>query len=180
MTGSATVRIGLVGRPHGLDGALKVWPIGATLDGLAPQTTVLLESSEGVRTEAVVESVSSTGAHPVMRLHGVSSREAAASVTGRAILIHESSLPRLNDTDEFYVRDLIGCAVECGGEVIGVVTDVLPLPGNDVLEVDRSGELVLIPFTRGGVPSVDLAARRIVAEASFITGDPSRSPRGAP
>lgn len=175
---SATVRIGTVGRPHGTGGAVKARPIGATLGALPRGTTVLLESSDGARSEAVIESVATTGSHPIMRFRGFVSREAAAAVTGCAILIPEASLPRLGGADEFYVRDLIGCEVECAGRRVGVVTDVLPLPGNDVLEVDRGGELLLIPFTRDAVPSVDLTRRRIVAEESRISGDLGPIPEG--
>jgi 16S rRNA processing protein RimM len=36
------------------------------------------------------------------------------------------------------------------------------LPAHDLLVIDREGSEVLVPFVRGFVPEVDIAARRIV------------------
>ena len=52
------------------------------------------------------------------------------------------------------------------GEALGSVTSVLPIGETDVLEIDRGSGLpsLLVPFTRGDVPEVDLVAGHVVVE----------------
>jgi 16S rRNA processing protein RimM len=70
-----------------------------------------------------------------------------------------------DDPDSFSDESLKGLRVELSdGTVLGTVTDVLHPPGQDVLEVTRAeGAPVLLPFVRDVVPTVDVAAGRIVA-----------------
>jgi 16S rRNA processing protein RimM len=67
-----------------------------------------------------------------------------------------------DDEDDFHIQQLLGCRVvtEAGIEV-GLVTDVVPLPGQDLLAVDRNGKELLIPFVRAIVPIVDVKNRVI-------------------
>jgi ribosomal 30S subunit maturation factor RimM len=59
----------------------------------------------------------------------------------------------------------VGLAVEEGGELLGVVADVLPGEANDNLELDSG---LLVPLVEDAVADVDLEARRIVLNAGFI------------
>jgi 16S rRNA processing protein RimM len=47
------------------------------------------------------------------------------------------------------------------GIELGPVTDVINLPGQDVLTVDYNGREVLIPFVKAIVPVVDIKNRKI-------------------
>jgi 16S rRNA processing protein RimM len=61
------------------------------------------------------------------------------------------------DEDDFHIQQLLGCSVITQeGKHIGTVTDVVPLPGQDLLAVDHSGREILIPFVRAIVPTVDV------------------------
>ena len=100
-----------------------------------------------------------------VRLSGVETREAADALRGTRLYVDRSALPALPE-DEFYHADLVGMVVQDpGGAVIGEVRAVLNHGASDLLEVARpKGATVLIPFTRAVVPTVDLAAGRIVAD----------------
>ncbi len=99
------------------------------------------------------------------RLSGVASREAAAALKGTRLYVPREKLPDLAD-DEFYHADLIGLTVfDTGGAEIGQVRAIHDHGAGDMLEVTGAGGgMVLIPFTRATVPTVDLAAGRIVAD----------------
>jgi len=99
------------------------------------------------------------------RLSGVSTREEAEALRGTRLYAERARLPSLPD-DEFYHADLIGLEVlDTGGTVLGRVSAVLNHGAGDLLEVQRSGAAsVLLPFTRAAVPTVDLTARRIIAD----------------
>ena len=64
--------------------------------------------------------------------------------------------------DEYHVLQLIGCQVIFeGGEVFGEVTDVINLPGQDLLAIATNGGEQLIPFVHQLVPAVDIKNKKI-------------------
>jgi 16S rRNA processing protein RimM len=102
----------------------------------------------------------------IARLDGVGSKEAADALKGARLYVPRDRLPSLPD-DEFYHADLIGLeVVDTGGQVLGRVKSVLNHGASDLLELHAPGQraTVLLPFTRAAVPTVDLAAGRIVAD----------------
>lgn len=75
------------------------------------------------------------------------------------------------DDDDYHVLQLIGCtAVLENGEIFGEVTDVINLPGQDLLAIKTAGGESLIPFVRQLVPIVDVAARRVVVIPPDMSG----------
>ena len=99
------------------------------------------------------------------RLTGIATREEAEALKGTRLYAPRDRLPPLAD-DEFYHADLIGLAVvDTGGAPLGTVRAVLDHGAGDILEIARPGAPdLLLPFTRAAVPTVDLAAGRIVAD----------------
>lgn len=100
------------------------------------------------------------------RLGGVTSKEAADALRGTELFVDRDRLPSLPD-DEFYHTDLIGLEVrDTGGVLLGTVRAVHNHGAGDLLEVYGPGRksALLLPFTRAVVPTVDLTARRIVAD----------------
>ena len=75
------------------------------------------------------------------------------------------------DDDDYHVLQLIGCtAVLENGEIFGEVTDVINLPGQDLLAIKTEVGESLIPFVRQLVPIVDIAARRVVVIPPDMSG----------
>ena len=66
------------------------------------------------------------------------------------------------DPDDFHVMQLIGCKTYLvDGDLFGEVSDVLNLPGQDVLVIKHDDEEVLIPFVHQLVPVVDVKAKKM-------------------
>lgn len=98
------------------------------------------------------------------RLSGVDTKEQADALKGVTLWADRGALPSLPD-DEYYHADLIGMSVaDTGGAPLGRVRAIYDHGAGDILEVAGPGGLLLIPFTRAAVPTVDLAAGRIVAD----------------
>ena len=75
------------------------------------------------------------------------------------------------DADDYHVLQLIGCkAFLETGELFGEVTDVVNLPGQDLLAVKTPTREVLIPFVHQLVPIVDVVAKRIVVIPPDMSG----------
>ena len=75
------------------------------------------------------------------------------------------------DEDDYHVLQLIGCtAYLVDGDEFGIVTDVLNLPGQDVLVIKNAESEVLIPFVHQLVPVVDVKAKRMTIIPPEIDG----------
>ncbi|WP_172328577.1 ribosome maturation factor RimM [Mangrovicoccus sp. HB161399] len=118
------------------------------------------------------------------RLGGISTKEAADALKGVRLYAPRDRLPSLPD-DEFYHADLIGLeVVDTGGTRLGRVRAVYDHGAGDLLEIHGPGLKggVLLPFTREAVPTVDLAAGRIIADppAGLFGGDEDEDEDGNP
>jgi 16S rRNA processing protein RimM len=75
------------------------------------------------------------------------------------------------DEDDYHVLQLIGCRAELeDGSTLGEVSEVLNLPGQDVLVIKGESGEVLIPFVRVLVPVVDIAGKRLTVIPPIIDG----------
>ena len=146
------VRIGRVGRPHGIDGAFFVelpsadtrwWKTGATfLAGGKPVAVVAHRTSSG---------------RPVIKVEPPVER-------GAVLEVEREQLPPTGD-DEYYAFQLVGLeVVEENGRSLGTVKAVTPGVANDVLELDSG---ILLPMVEDCVRQVDLERGRIVVAEGF-------------
>ena len=75
------------------------------------------------------------------------------------------------DEDDYHVLQLIGCAAHLEtGEKIGEVTDVVNLPGQDLLAINTQTGEILIPFVHQLVPVVDILNKKVVVVPPEISG----------
>jgi 16S rRNA processing protein RimM len=151
---SDLVRVGRVGKPHGLDGGFFVDGASERQEVFAKGATLFAAGEPAT----VVASRHGSGGRPVIRLDRHVER-------GAELAVARSTLPSLADEDEFYVFQLVGLSVEEeSGRLLGRVREVLEYPGNDVLELDSGASL---PLVEACVQQVDLAGGRIVVAAGF-------------
>ncbi len=109
----------------------------------------------------------------IARIAGVDDRNAAEALKGVELYVARDRLPAPDD-GEFYHADLIGlAAVSPDGSTIGDVVAVHNYGAGDLVEIrligGRSTELV--PFTDSFVPSVDIAARKMVVVMPVVMPD---------
>ena len=110
-----------------------------------------------------MEGFKAYGSRLAIKFEGYDSPEAIAALKGAHLLVPRDEAHPLPD-DTFYVFDIVGLDVTTeAGDLIGRVTDVLTLPGNDVYVVDRDGEELLLPAARDLI-RIDTDAGRIVVK----------------
>jgi 16S rRNA processing protein RimM len=150
---SATwVAIGRVGKAHGLDGSFVV-------EKPSDAAAHFESGSELYLDRAPVRVVASkrAGGRTVIKLD-------IEAVRGAQLELPRSQLPILG-AEEYYVFQLVGLRVETDdARPVGVISDVLPGPANDVLELDN-GEL--LPLVHVCVLRVDISAGLVVIARSF-------------
>jgi 16S rRNA processing protein RimM len=157
------VVVGRVGRPQGIKGEVTVEVRTDDPDDRFAVGRVL--TTEPVeRGPLTVESSRQQGKYLVVLFEGVADRNTAELLRDTLVLVDVADLPPLAADDEYYDTQLIGLSAELAdGSSLGEVTDVLHLPGGDVLVVRRShGAEALVPFVRAIVPTVDLPGGRVV------------------
>lgn len=83
---------------------------------------------------------------------------------GSEVLVPEQELKELEEQG-FYFYQIEGSSVFTKeGALVGKVTDMLAIPENDLLVVDRDGKEVLIPFTSDICIRVDAEMKRIIVD----------------
>ena len=129
-----TVVLGVVGRPHGVRGELWLRPHNVLGTPFETLRAVVLER-DGVRTPYGIELVRPTPDGAIVKLAGVSTREAAAALTLCEVRVPRAALAPLAP-GEFYVGDVIGCAVlHEDGRALGTVKGTFWNGAHDVMIV---------------------------------------------
>lgn len=153
--------LGAFAGAHGVKGEAKVKAFTGKEDGVAAYGPV--ESEDGARRFSlkfirVLKPGLALVAAPEIR-----SREDAAALAGVRFYVDRARLPAAG-ADEFYIEDLVGLAAsDDEGALLGRVAAIHDFGAGDVLEIEGADKKpILVPFTRAAVPSVDLAARRLV------------------
>jgi 16S rRNA processing protein RimM len=149
-----------IGAAHGVRGAVKLWTF--TEDPLAVKHYGPLTTRDGARKFEVATAREAKG-HLVATLKGIATREEAERLNGIELYIAREKLPATGE-DEYYHADLIGlAAVNAANEPIGRVTAIHNFGAGDIIEIaPPHGATMLLPFTNAVVPTVDLAAGRVV------------------
>ena len=98
---------------------------------------------------------------PVLFLEGISDRTQAETLI-RAILLVEADLSVSPDEPEaWYDHQLVGLKVFRDGNDVGEIARVDHFPAQDLLAIKTESAEVLLPFVKGFVPEVNVAAGRI-------------------
>ncbi|MFL4971981.1 MAG: ribosome maturation factor RimM [Xanthobacteraceae bacterium] len=160
---ASRILVAEIGAAHGLRGEVKLRSF--TQDPMAVQDYRVLEGEDGTRTFAI-EALKPAKGCLIARLAGVSDRTAAEGLRGVKLYVPRDRLPAPEDDETFYYADLIGLAVATGdGRMLGKVVAVHNFGAGDLIEVEAgSGGTVMLPFTAAVVPTIDLAAGRLVVD----------------
>jgi 16S rRNA processing protein RimM len=155
------VVLGVVGRPHGVRGELWLRPHnthGHSFEGLRQ----LLLVRDGIPMTYEIASLRVAPDGAIVKLAGVDNREAAAALTLAEVRAPRAALPPLG-AGEYYVSDVIGCAVEReDGAPLGRVTGTFWNGAQDVMVVEGPPGETLIPLVPDFIVTVDVPGRRIV------------------
>jgi 16S rRNA processing protein RimM len=133
-------------------------PHGGISGGVA--RLVLLR--DGQREVRPVRSFRAVSGGYLIRFAGFDDRESVSVLTHAEVRIERTALPALGP-GEYYVEDVIGCAVEDeGGRALGVAREIFWNGAHDVASVvDGAGVERLIPLVPEVVLTDDMPGRKI-------------------
>jgi 16S rRNA processing protein RimM len=162
------LNVGRIGRAHGILGEAT---IEVRTDDAATRFAVGAELETDSNGLLVVESVRVHNGILLLAFVGYSDRNAIEKL--RDVLLYadvDINAPG-EDEDDYHVLQLIGCKANLqDGANLGVVKDVLNLPGQDVLVIESNSGEILIPFVHALVPEVDILGKTLTVIPPVIEG----------
>lgn len=164
---SRRLEIGRIGAPHGLTGEVRVTLHFAGSEVFEHVDSVVLVTPAGERA-LKVRAARPHGPGVLLRVEGVTDRDAAALLRGSRVEVERSVLPPLAP-GEYYLVDLIGATVLGPEGPIGKVTGIAAHPSVSCIELvlsdGRKAEQVL---SEPWVTRVDVEAGTV--ELSSLDG----------
>lgn len=160
---SEKICVGAIGGAYGVQGEVRIKSFCAVADDIETYNPLSSEDGTVQFHLAIIRPIKNGFA---ARIAEVATKEGADALKGTQLFARRDQLPSLPD-DEYYHADLIELDVfDSGGARLGTVKTVLDHGAGDILEIRRteSSETVLLPFTLALVPTVDLAAGKIIVD----------------
>jgi 16S rRNA processing protein RimM len=151
--------VGRVVKAHGITGEVVVEIRTDDPDTrFAPGTSLRGKAKDGSERRYTVDSARDHGGRLLVRLDGVTDRNAAEAMRGTVFIVDSADLPPIEDPDEYYDHQLEGLRVQTtAGALVGTVAEVLHTPAGELLSVRAEEREVLVPFVSAIVTSVSLA-----------------------
>lgn len=163
MTQKPLLELGFISRAHGLRGELAVRPFDPNSETLSTVERVRIRTRAGVERDLKLEDLRPTPKEDIVAFEGVDTRTEAESLVGSTVFVFREDLEPPEE-GEFFQGDLLGLsAVDEAGAPLGTVEEIWAtgeVP-NLVIRAKGRQELV-VPFADEFVPTVDIAAQRIV------------------
>ena len=150
------ILMGVIGRPHGVRGLVRVTSYADDLTAYGPLTRCERAGASccAGAAQGVAEIAELVGGAEVK----VADRATAETLTNTRLYVDRAQLPEPEE-DEFYLADLIGLhACDADGARLGTVSAVHDYGAGASLEIEPEGAPpLLVPFTRACVPQVGIA-----------------------
>ena len=162
MSEDKRICLGYISGAHGIRGDVIIRSY--TVEPLSIGSYGALEDEAGHR-RFELSDVRVAGKGVIARINDMPDRNQAEALIGTKLFVARDQLPPPSaTTDEWYLVDLIGLAVELAAGLVGKVVDVVNYGAGDLIEIklDDVAETVLMPFTKEFVPVIDVAGGRIV------------------
>ena len=150
-------KIGLIVKPQGIKGELKVQPLTDDITRFKNLKEVLIDDKN-----YRVGCAKIGGNTVFLSLFGVNDRNTAETFRGKYLCVQRENAVPLEE-GRYFISDIIGCQVITDNNlVIGEITDVFS-SRTDVLTVKcQDGRIMRFPFLKDLVKSVDVENQKFV------------------
>jgi len=154
--------LGTIGRSHGLNGALKV-NITADAEYLLEKGEPVFVRLQGGPVPFFVQEIHQANENNlVIKFDDVDDIAKTDRFIGAEVLLPEECF---QSSDELDAEMIIGFSVtDIHHGHIGVVSGIMQLPQQAVLELQFNGKEILVPFVDGIIRSIDSSARTVEVE----------------
>ena len=152
------LKIGVVVKPQGIKGQLKVMPYTDDVNRFKQLKEVIIDG----QTHKVCGAVISADA-VFLSIFGVNDRNTAETFRGKSLFVERKNAVTPSD-NSYFIVDIVGCTVVTeSGEKVGVVTQVTSAR-TDIFTLDCNGKTMRFPFLKDLLISVDVEDKIITVK----------------
>ncbi|MEJ0063711.1 MAG: ribosome maturation factor RimM [Alphaproteobacteria bacterium] len=150
--------VGKITGAHGLRGLVRLRSFTENPEAIAAYA---LTGADGKPVKVTLKSP--MGEEFIAEIEGVNTRHAAQAMRGAELFTDRDALPPAGER-EYYRADLVGLRVEdAAGAAIGTIIALHDFGAGSFLEIKLTGgNTAMLPFRDAFVPTVDIAAGRVV------------------
>ncbi len=154
------IKIGVIAKPHGIKGALKIKIFRADKSALKEGSFIYIKIDEELSRYEVTGLSTGTG-FCLVRTEKIKDRNDAENFRGKEVFLKMSELEKTGD-DEYFVYELVGMdVVDNDGKGIGQVEQVSETKAYEILVVKDGNIEVLIPLIADFVKEIDKEKKQI-------------------
>ncbi|MFP4180342.1 MAG: ribosome maturation factor RimM [Spirochaetaceae bacterium] len=146
--------VGVIRTSHGVRGYVKVSSLSGEVEHLLSLKTVLVRNKNREK-EYRVEDTRPFKKGILLKLEGIETPEEGKALAGAELWVDREEAAPLAE-EEYYIADLIGCDILCGGSKVAVIVSVGGNGFDDLMEVKTDKGIRIIPFTSRFIGGVDL------------------------
>lgn len=158
-----TLKIGLIVKPQGIRGELKVQPLTDDINRFKKLKDVIIDDKTYRVYNAVI------GGNTVfLSLDGIIDRNTAETFRGKFLRVkRENAIPL--EEGRYFITDIIGCTLLVEDEKIGEIIDVFSAR-TDIFTVKcENGKIMRFPFLKDAVLCVDVINKVITADKKRLS-----------
>lgn len=144
-----TITIGLITKPQGIKGELRVSPITDDSKRFKGLKYVIIDDKTYTVTSAKVG-----GEFVILSLLGVNDRNTAEEFRSKFVSIKREDA--VKESGEYFIVDIIGLALVADGEKVGEIIDVTSAHTDIITVKCLSGKTMRFPFLNRVVEKVDI------------------------
>ncbi len=160
MSNKEKILVGQFGSPVGLSGKIKINIMTSTFE-VFKKLKKYTNFDESIIWN--FKKITFKGNKCIVHLDNCFSFEDALKFKGQKIYSNKKYLPATKD-NEYYADDLLGCKIIIEeNNNTGEVVDINNFGAGDLLEVKLDNKIILIPFNKENIISVNLNKKEIIA-----------------
>ncbi len=158
-----TLKIGLIVKPQGIRGELKVQPLTDDINRFKNLKEVIIDDN----TYRVLNTVIA-GNTVFVVLDSVNDRNTAETFRGKFLRVtRENAIPL--EEGRYFITDIIGCSVFIEQQKIGEIIDVFSAR-TDIFTVKcLDGKILRFPFLKDAVINVDVQNKKVLVDKKRLS-----------
>ena len=160
------LKIGIITRPHGLKGEIKVLPLTDDPERFNKLTKVYLLNNDKYHLENIT-SVKKANDFIIAKFENYNNREDVEKLRNTYLFIDKKEGVPLEE-GEYYTQDLVDCNFYYNNKLLGNVIDVINEGSCDIFIIKYLGNEIFYPFLSEYINNIDIKNKRI--NINFIEG----------
>jgi 16S rRNA processing protein RimM len=159
------IAIGRISKPIGTQGELKVLPLTDDKQRFVGLQSVWVGHDATKVEPRDILAVRIDAKQVVVSLNGIETPHEAQEFRNKYLFVPKEQTLKLG-SGSYFMDEVIGCEVVTEEQVkVGIVTDLLSLPANDVWVVQNGTKEILIPAVKAIIRKVDVKMKRVTIHA---------------